>query len=156
MSSELANVALLCFFVVMGVLILVRGINNLTKSIESSKWPTAEGVLLDCDLLAFTNKTVGKKTYSVRVNYQYEVNGKSFSSDRLKIWSGDFLSEEKSYAIYNSLKNSKQLKVYYNPRDIAYSTLLVGVGEKKYSHIIWGVLIITVSLPILISDIVNL
>jgi len=82
-------------FLIIGALALHSGCKDLLQAIDSKTWPTAEGVIQQSTIEHHEdNKSSG--TYHANVRYDFEVNGITYSSNRVNF--GSIGTSSSSYA----------------------------------------------------------
>jgi len=140
------------FLFLIGIYLCIHNFLVLREYASSESWPAVMGRLQHHRLSAFINTKGGKKTYSVRVAYEYTVNGKVYTSERLKIWPGDFSSAVEADVIIKNLSSSPLVQVFYDPSNPAKAVLLRGTGGRKYTLAFWGVMLIAISTYVVFSE----
>ncbi len=135
-----------------GIFFCVRNFFLLHVFKKSDGWPHVMGALKNHRISAFMNTNGGKKTYSVRVAYEYTVSGNTYSSERLKLWSGDFTTEEEAEEVIKYLSSSPLIQVFYDPTNPAKAILLQGSGGRKYTLAFWGGFLVFISSYVVFSE----
>jgi uncharacterized protein DUF3592 len=100
------------------------------EALASQSWPTVEGKVIQ----ATVNEHVGiARRYSPRVEYKYQVQGKSYIGRRYQVinWEADksWLAEE----AVRGLKAGKPVTVHYNPENPAQAVLKPGLLRQQYT-----------------------
>jgi hypothetical protein len=112
-----------------GLLILVLDISVLVKARKVKKWPIVEGKVIN---QYKRRKRQGRRpvtSYSVTVEYQYEVGGNTYSNDKWKAgghgtrWG----SKRTQVKLAQRYPVGTNVQLHYNPSDPADSVLLTGL-----------------------------
>jgi hypothetical protein len=117
-------IAVLLFFVVVGVVLLCLTIGGLIQAIKSNSWPSVDGVVKTCKLEIDSNEGT---SYSAKIAYEYSVNDKKFIGN--KIATGSYSSIFESFVREEMKKYpiGKNVKVYYSPDDSSVALLEPGI-----------------------------
>lgn len=103
------------------------------KQFESRNFPSVTGTITHSEVQKFTSRK-GTVSYTPVVNYEYKVDGKSFSGDRL-IFGED--QPESATAIVNSHPVGSAAKVYYNLRNPNESLLYPGTQYLDFEPVLF-------------------
>jgi hypothetical protein len=119
--------ALSFLFLLSGLGLLCYGIIVAKQAIKASKWPTVEGTIKSPSF--HESSTEGGKTYEVVVEYDYSVEGKTYTGGRLAFGYGGSSNKQVHQAILDKLKGASLVTVRYNPQNHAISTLSCGINN---------------------------
>ena len=117
-------------------LLLVGGIISffsarlLYCAIESKGWPTTVGIVIgtevtDGELVSDDNVI---SIHVPHVWYQYQVDGKTYKSDRLSYYDTYRVSKAKAQTITTRYRVGRSVRVYYSPADPSVSVLRSGIS----------------------------
>ena len=111
----------LFYVLVFGGVIYV-GIQQALEMGDSREWPTTEGVITASHITS-NHKTSTEKgwhgnryQYEVQVQYAYEVDGISYSGNRLRIGPKNHSSEKNAQRELAEYPVGQRVRVYYNPK----------------------------------------
>jgi len=138
---------------IVGILLLVPGgvaftlsVNQVWLGITSKNWPAAEGMVTRSliDLSAARAGASGPitHTYKANIRYQYEVNGKLYSGD--KIFVTDYISKELAFEKKQEIEYpvGSSVIVYYDPDNPELSVLEPGTGWPSFAGVVLGAIIV--------------
>lgn len=118
----------LLYLLMLGVM-LYFGIQQALEMGDSREWPTTEGVIT-ASRITSNHKTSTEKgwhsnryQYEVRVQYAYEVDGVSYSGNRLRIGPKKHSSEKNAQRELAEYPVGQRVRVYYNPKEPERSLL---------------------------------
>ena len=117
-------------------LLLIGGIisfvsaKSLYQANETKGWPTTAGIIIDADVA--DGEIVGSdnvvRIHVPHVSYQYEVEGKTYKSDRLSYYDTYRVSKRRSRNITNRYQVGRSIPVYYSAVDPSVSVLKPGIS----------------------------
>ena len=117
------------FYVLMFGVLMYVAIQQALEMGDSREWPTTEGVITASHITS-SHKTSTEKgwhgnryQYEVRVQYAYEVDGVSYSGNRLRIRPNKYSSEESAQRELAEYPLGQRVRVHYNPREPERSLL---------------------------------
>ena len=96
---------------------------------ESRHWPSTPGTITSSSISKQTRRDSNHRTrttYYPRVQYQYQVDGKHCTSDRIEFGGASGGTRSKAKKLVDRYSPGKKVKVYYNPRDPEYAVLKAG------------------------------
>uniref|UniRef100_A0A6C0LRP4 DUF3592 domain-containing protein n=1 Tax=viral metagenome TaxID=1070528 RepID=A0A6C0LRP4_9ZZZZ len=133
------NIAIIILAVI-GLSLFFINLKNNFKICKIVSWPRIDAVILSSKSLSIDHSTSRLNFESPYITYEYNVNGKTYQSDRF----GPF--ENTLYEIHD-LKNISSkfspgtvVSAYYNPKNPAESYL--HKGHIYYHGLVWGIIII--------------
>jgi hypothetical protein len=98
------------------------------KGASSSSWPVITGVIRSSELKSseHRDKGISSTTYTAKLQYEYSVDGKSFTSGRFCF--GDFGSSDgkRAQKICSRYPSGTSVQVHYNPAHHEESTIQTG------------------------------
>ena len=130
-----------CFFV--GLCLLVFGIVIRIKLKASESWPRTTGIIIESTIQSEWVRSGSGNMYIVspKVIYEYEVNGKKYTSSQLALVEHSTANENLAKEKSEGHPIGQQVIVYYNPRKPDFATLEVGDptgGKLPFGIIIFG------------------
>lgn len=121
---------------------------------KTKKWNSVKGKVLSSNIDSI--KYVGEdadQLYKARVEYQYSVNGESYSSR--KIFYGDYLRSNipwRAKKIIKKYAKDETVTVYYNPEKPKESVLEIGVNFVVYKTLFVSALFISLAIVIKMNE----
>jgi hypothetical protein len=127
---------------VVGTLLTVAGVLNLSGQKAATKWPSVEGVILESKVVTEERQMEKLKkvdAYRAAISYRYSINGKDYLSKQVQ-----HDPETKTYSAFadNLVKTfpvGKKVPVFYNPDNPSEAVLLAGSGFQSYVMIGLGI-----------------
>jgi hypothetical protein len=118
-------------FVLAGVVALYLGCRNLQQAKASTTWPATQGVVQH-SAIKYRHGDEGDRTYHAEVVYVFELDGHSFTGERVGF--GDYGSSSSAYAqrIVNTYTAGKKVTVYYMQENPGNCVLEPGVPWKTW------------------------
>jgi hypothetical protein len=147
-SKHLKNPAIGLVLLAIGVFMGIWAGSRLAKERASLDWETVEGVIVDSDVsrsMIQTRRRRGTRrrdSYKVTVRYEYTVDGKTYTGNRIG-FGGSPTRSSRSRA--SSLRSSEYAEgttvtVHYDPKNPEKSVLYPGVS--MLSYILLGVAVV--------------
>lgn len=121
---------------------------------KTKMWNAVKGKVLSSNIDSI--KYVGEdaaQSYKARVEYQYSVNGESYSSKR--IFYGDYLRSNMPWRAKKIIKKyakDEMVTVYYNPQNPKDSVLETGLNYVVYKTLFVSVLFILLAIVIKMNE----
>jgi len=135
-------------FVIVGYLVAyVMGLPLIEQAKASSKWPTTSGLVLKSKVSSHRSNNSSSSTYSAKVSYQYQVEGKKFESEM--VWFGGDVSTSNKSMVRETVKKypvDQKVIVHYNPEDPEIAVLEPGVFKTTYFYYLFGWLFLGVGI----------
>jgi len=119
------------FFVIIGLLAIQYVSKPLSEVFsESEKWPQAEGMITNGEVISF--RSDGQTMYRASLAYEYQVEGKQYHSDVIRkgVSSTSFKYFPKRKVEMHPI--GSKVTVYYNPALPSEALLEPGLGALKY------------------------
>lgn len=110
-----------------GICLLFIPIRMLYWGIAPKYWKKTEGELHD--IFAEERNNKGITFYIIHVKYQYNVNGITFTGNKLSSNRYSYSSTYSSQAIISKLKSLPYLPVFYNPKTPKQSIIIPGIDS---------------------------
>lgn len=112
-------------FLLIGAVTCYFGWQNLERAKQSSNWPTAAGIIQHSSV-EYHRSDDGGGTYHAELYYDFDVQGTTYSGDRVAF--GDYGSSDASHArrIVNKYPKGKEVTVYYLPKNPEVTVLEPG------------------------------
>ena len=138
-----------------GVFLGYVGWKDLQHARASSSWPEAPGTVTSSGVSQ--QETRDTKTHRTRITYKpgvyynYKVNGRAFSSDRISF--GDYSSSNRSRAqkIVSKYPRGKSVTVHYNPEEPGMAVLETRLSWSVFVPLAGGILFLAVGVLVLRS-----
>jgi hypothetical protein len=115
---------------------------------DAAGWPTTEGTVTNTYIAQHTGSK-GAISYSPEVQYQYQVDGFSYTGDRLGV-----ISQSSSYdwalSYLNNYQVGSTVTVHYNPANPADAVLETEVGFMGTGLMIIGIVFILVGALVMV------
>lgn len=135
------------FLILIGIISFALFWNMLSlifKTIDSKKWTAIRARIQMVDLNTKTDydKETKEETKSVRlnINYQYDFNGTSFSSDKIYFDKHWILNSNKAKRKnYKRLSKAKVVEAFINPNNPSESTLTRKLSNSVFMYFAMGV-----------------
>ncbi len=135
------------FTAVGGVALILFGIYFIREALASKSWPVANGEIQAVQVIRDVDRDGGKTIvrHYIRINYDYEVEGISYTGDRYSLGDGSTASKrfkERSEAIAekNKYPLGSEIDVYYKPTEPSFAILKPGTNFGTFVPIVLGVL----------------
>lgn len=126
-----------------GVVLMAWGGFEIKGSQESGSWPSAQGAITSSGMSQRTTRDSNHRTrttYYPKVGFQYQVDGRNYTSLRIAFGTGDTGGSEKwARKIVNKYPAGKTVTVYYNPQDPQYGVLESGITWRSIILLLAGV-----------------
>ena len=130
----------------LAIYMLRYALKSLQQAKDSVKWPSVEGKIVECEIMCGAG--IPKKKY-LNVKYEYKVNGNTYSGERESFYT---LLNDEVEKLHEKYTSSPVTQIYYNVKNPAESTLIVGPRiDKKYSDILIASIGLLVSVSIVIA-----
>ena len=144
-------------FVVVGYLVAYQMGSPLIEQAKASiNWPTASGLVLESKVVRRRSNNSGRSTYSSKVSYQYQIEGKTFESKT--VWFGGNIStsdRSMSHKIVKKYPANKKIVVHYNPEDPGIAVLEPGVFKTTYFYYLLGWIFLCVGILMTVTPLVR-
>lgn len=139
--------------ILIGVAMIGYGIYTIQKGMESKNWPVVTGEILSATLETFEKRTDnGVNVYhQPMVTYRYEVQGRAYIGDQLRISSPMVFTEselEDAEAYLKPYEVGTSVPVRYHPNNPEQSTLKTGYNPLLWLFIAGGVFFAAVTIGI--------
>ncbi len=110
--------------VALALMIAGWAINESTQGLSSDKWPTTNGKVTTSVVKKVSTKHGERDEAEIR--YQYKVNGKEYTSNRVQFGGETFRNPAELVGLY---RPQKQISIHYNPGNPSVSCLEGGVNS---------------------------
>jgi hypothetical protein len=120
------------FFAVVAVFIVTTFVQTSRERESSKTWPTVTGHLVSAHVKEVreedtTTKWTHRRHYfQVKVKYSYEVDGRTYTGDRVKLGSNRFSTEKQALDELARVEGTRRFTVLYNPKTPQASFLEIG------------------------------
>ena len=122
-----AGLAFSFFFVAFGILLLISTIRGLHLAAQSTDWPATSGVVDESTVERHAGSRNSTATYSAKVLYSYEVNGKKLHGSTISFLYVTSGRQSDAASVCNAYPKNKPVTVYYSPHCAELSVLERGV-----------------------------
>lgn len=139
--------------IVIGIIWLIYGIVYNRRINNVTRWPKTSAVVLNSVIETpdkryltvsdLSNLTINQQyatIYSPRVLYQYTVMGTNYQSTNVYYGRSLRFNAFDIRAVMQTLAPGTTINISYNPHQ--YSESYIYVGERRYGHIFWGIILI--------------
>lgn len=123
-------------FMLAGIVLIVIGSINIYRAYSTYSWPSVQGYItfsgIESHTRTYTDSTTNRlrneNIYNAQINYDYVINGITYSNDDVKV-GGTIGTNTKVWAreLLNKYPQEKIVDVYYNPEDPLQSVLEKGL-----------------------------
>ncbi len=104
---------------------------SLQEAWASDSWPNSSGVIHSSKIKTDRDSD-GKKTYSLDLDYEYVVDGKTYLGSRIMVSDLQMQSSNKAKSLQRKYPQGKQVSVYYDPDLPDSCALETGAGIGSY------------------------
>jgi len=115
------------------------GVQEVFNGWKSAKWPTVEGKVTTSSVEAQASTDKRSLTYHAKIVYDYAVDGKRFSGDRVAFGALGTDDPSHAQAIVDRYSQGKSVSVFDNPDDQQESLLEPGLKAGAWFFIWLGV-----------------
>lgn len=131
-------------FVVVGVILSIVGMLRLVKATASVDWPATQGIVVASSVKYKKSGDGGGGTYHAVVIYDFNVDGKVFSGNRVAY--GDYGSGDNTHArrIVQRYPQGRSVPVYYEPGNPGECLLKPGLKGQAWGLPLIGFVFFTV------------
>lgn len=139
---------LIILFILIGLFLSSFGLYFLYKEGNIRNWPTIVGTVQDTQIADFSRSS-STPSFKPIVTYQYSVNGKDYSNNRLTVISKTYGTLIEAEAIVAKYPVQQKVVVLYNPQNPQDSILKHQSKMISYFIIIFGLLISSIAIIIM-------
>lgn len=140
-------------FLGFGVLLFVDGLGPFLAGGASLEWPTIEGEVISSEIVTNGGRRTVK--YRAAIQYEYSVNGRKYSSDKVTIMPTKG-TRDKAQRQVNKYPVGKTISVHYDPNEPEFAVLEPGRTGYIYLPFILGAVFATIGLCVLFAGIRSL
>ncbi len=129
----------------LGLILMSDRLFLLWMGSDSENWPSVEGTVQS---LAYRPIGMGRSGdgWHLTVDYTYSVEGRVYTSDRLRFAKGFAGLDEKKMAVAREqYAEGARITVYHHPRRPSLSVLIPGVGSHIWMGLILGLVLLLVA-----------
>jgi len=130
-------------FLAMGLFVtLYFGLPTLKLAKSSGSWPKTSGVVMQSSIETKRSSSHrrgrrSRTSYSPKIQFEYTVDGKQYSSDQLNASGEFFAGRGKAQEVVDNYKRGKQVDVFYSPADPNVAMLEPGLTGGSF--VVFGV-----------------
>ncbi|BBO76640.1 hypothetical protein DSCW_40570 [Desulfosarcina widdelii] len=125
-----------------GIVLMAWGVYEIKGSRESGNWPSTQGTITSSGVSKRTTRDSNHRnrtTYTPKVNFQYQVDGRQYTSSRIAFGTGDTGGSEKwARKVVNKYPVGKTVTVHYKPQDPQYGVLESGITWRSIIFLLAG------------------
>jgi len=127
-------------FTGIGIVIALFGYTTYKTGVESTDWPTVDGVIIRSEIeqQTVTTEKDGKKKTEVKsypkIAYQYQVGGQEYKGTKISFLS----SSGNANQIVSQYPKGKTVRVYYNPDKLKQAVLVPGNSDLNFVPFIFA------------------
>jgi hypothetical protein len=126
-----------------GIVLMAWGGYEIKGSRESGSWPSAQGAITSSGIskrISTDSDHRKRTTYYPKVGFQYQVDGRRYTSSRIAFGTGDTGGSAKwARKVVNQYPVGKTVAVYYNPQDPQYGVLESGITWRSIIFLLAGI-----------------
>ena len=119
-------------------------------------WPPVQGVVKHSCVVTAQSKAISSASmhYHPRIVYEYEINGKSFTSSKIGNYLGFGNDKEMAEGIIAQYPDKATISVFYCPYFRGVSVLIPGMKQKLAHAILFftGFIVVLSSYPVLFTE----
>jgi len=136
-------------FCAIGLTMFFMSKGNKSMARRSAAWPSTQGVALSSEFKRavfvidsdFAKRHRRSKYYKLKVTYEYEMDGKTYTSDRVSYMS-NYIHRDWSSGYGDKYKKGMQIDVFCDPNNAQEAVLIKGTHDyNKNPHVFTGLLI---------------
>ncbi len=122
----------------------------------SAGWPAAVGTIVSSTVEREVTNNQRSVSYSAEVRYRFEVGGREWTGDRVRLGvEGDSSSEQAQREVAGRFVAGAAVRVFYDPGNPASNVLLAGPGEQSFVGMWLTVVLLGLSLvPVVAATVV--
>lgn len=121
-------------FLLAGITLIFIGSRPLIKASGTADWPTVRGTIISSESKSSrVSHGSGKRSgsaHGIMVDYEYEVDGKSYSSDVVAFGADRFHDAKSASSVMQMYPEGKEVTVFYDPTDPDTSVLEAGIHKR--------------------------
>lgn len=141
------------FLPIFSILGLYMSGADVMVAMQSKSWPTYEGVVISSKLKEVDRGSGSSSNITqVIINYQYDVEGETISSDRIGIGSHLRIMFRNHYDLLSSIQQNfpkgKKIKVFVSPDNHRFSLLTPGFSEGLFVKLFIMICVFVISLSL--------
>jgi cell division protein YceG involved in septum cleavage len=118
-------------FIATGIGVSLSGVMTIMNGRTSSSWPSVKGTIIASGVSSERKReTTTQRAYissDAALIYQYQVNGRAYSSGKIRIGDFAFRSGSRAKEIVSKYPEGKKVIVYYNPKNPEITVLEPGM-----------------------------
>lgn len=141
---------LFVLFAGLGVFFILRHRRDTQKAGQSVNWPSVSGTVTAARVKTHHSTDSDgdtSETYSAQVEYQYQVNGVAYTSEKISFGAPVAVSNlRKVQETVAQFPAGSPVNVYYNPQNPAEATLQTRMGSK--TGLILGIIFLVIGMMI--------
>ena len=123
-------------FAAVGLTIFFMSIGNKSMAKKSDSWPSTKGLVTSSEFKRaifvidsnFAKKRKPTKYYKLKVAYEYEVDGETYTSNNVSFMS-NYIHRDMRSAIKDKFEEGRPIQVYYDPNNAEEAVLIKGVND---------------------------
>jgi len=140
MKSKLKILFGALLMLLFGIALTAFGVISIQKALASKSWPTTEGKVTSSDVSSERDSD-GKTMYKAEVRYAYTVNGSSYESDKIAMFSSSSSSSGMEQRKAGKYPVGATVQVRYNPSSPGTAVLEAGLQVVHWLLMVFGILL---------------
>lgn len=144
MNSKLMGLVLIAS----GIFVMGFGVNPILQTRDSASWSSTRGQIINSQLVTPRDTTAGLG-FKATVEYQYDVEGRQFTGDRISFSDAYSSNEEYHQEIVDKYFPGKRVEVFYNPSNPLESVLEKRFARQSFLWIFIGIVVFGLGLAAL-------
>ncbi|MFZ4456507.1 MAG: DUF3592 domain-containing protein [Bacteroidales bacterium] len=135
-----------------GSLLALYNLLLIIRARSTKNWDTADGIVLDSELIEFSSSYESASSFKPRIEYSYSVNGKEYKSNRVYFGSHimTFFNKQNSRKTVTKYPKGVNVIVHYDRLNEKQSVLETGVKYQIIIGFVLGLIIIGIGLILLL------
>ncbi len=150
-------------FVGVGVGLALYGKSEYQKARASADWPSVQGEVTESRVHSYrkstgtgTSHSRRKRYYEAHIEYQYAVDGRSYTSDGIGMMNGSSTNRSRAERIVRRYPKRKTVTVFYDPARPEIAVLEPGVSTGNCFLLGGGALFALVGLIVAVGDLLGI
>ncbi len=150
-------------FVGVGVGVVLYGKSEYEKARASVDWPSVQGEITESRVHSYrkspgsgTSSSKRKRYYEAIVEYQYAVDGQSYTSDGVGMMDGSSTQRSRAERVVRRYPKRKTVTVFYDPAQPEIAVLAPGVSTGNYFLLGGGALFALVGLIVAVGGLLGI
>jgi hypothetical protein len=136
--------------VTLGLFMAIRAFIDWRRGIDSHKWPSTTGLIVESQIRKYFVPRIGSTSYSANVTYQYKVGREKHTSKRV-YFGARFKEEGSALDLTYRYEDGRKVPVYYDPDKPQLSVLEPGTEPANAYRFMWGLLAMSAGVALIVG-----